>query len=211
MPVLMEKGFDIHNGRGSTMNTSVSQQSMSSINTRFKWRLVFSGMCIVGLLLGGYLALLRSFWDDPRNQREGVMADIQLKLNGVLALSELICWTMAGVGAIGWIMTRQPSLSSYADETANATCKIMAPSDVEQLVRLLAKSVLEIPEANFSDSIERQLLVSPANFLQFLDDLHIDYSLPVSSADRKRIDSIDDLIRLISLRIDTVYKQQASD
>ena len=186
------------------MNTNVSQQSKSPTNTRFEWRLVFSGMCIAGLLLSGYLALLRSYRVEPRNQREGVMADIQLKLNGVLALSELICWTMAGVGAIGWIITRQPSVNSHADQMANATRKIMAPSDVEQLVRLLAKSVLEIPEANFGDSIERQLFVSPANLLQFLDDLHIDYSLPVSSADRKKIDSIEDLIRLISSRISTV-------
>ena len=158
-------------------------------------------MCIAGLLLGGYLVVLRSNVVASRRHRHEDIGDIRIILNGLLALAELICWTLAGVGGIGWIMTRQRSVNSLAEQSAKATRRTMTPSDVERLVRSRATSMLEIPEVNFTASIERQLLVSPADLLQFLDDLNIDHGLPVSSADRKRIDSIEDLVRLVSSRV----------
>ena len=183
------------------MNTNSPQLSKPPVDKWFGYRLIFSGMCIAGLLLGGYLVVLRSNVVASRRHRHEDIGDIRIILNGLLALAELICWTLAGVGGIGWIMTRQRSVNSLAEQSAKATRRTMTPSDVERLVRSRATSMLEIPEVNFTASIERQLLVSPADLLQFLDDLNIDHGLPVSSADRKRIDSIEDLVRLVSSRV----------
>lgn len=78
--------------------------------------------------------------------------------------------------------------------------KAMAPAEIEQLLRTMAETVLEIPNSKFDASIESDLGVPPVELINFLDKLKTEYGLPVSSDDRKNIDSVEDIVRMVTSR-----------
>lgn len=49
-------------------------------------------------------------------------------------------------------------------------------------------------------SVSRHLHIPPGTFARFLDDLRIDYGLPTSGADADRVDSLQELLELLSER-----------
>lgn len=156
-------------------------------------------VCIASLFLAGvFLAAINQF--TPQPERDGLIPDIERKFVGLLALAELVCWTMAGVGGIGWIICRRPRQNVGEVQTVRAHNR-MTPSEVEELVRMKATGVLQIPAEEFNASIIRQLLVAPADLIQFLDDLHLDHGLPISSDDRKKFDTVEELVRLLTSRM----------
>jgi hypothetical protein len=49
-------------------------------------------------------------------------------------------------------------------------------------------------------SVSRDLHIPPGTFARFLDDIRIDYGLPTSGADADRVDSLQELLELLSER-----------
>ena len=104
--------------------------------------------------------------------------------------------TIVGISAIR-LLLRNPAVI----QATQAKVKAMSSIEVEQFVRRKASNVLEIPDSKFDVSIERQLMIAPVALIHFLDDLNIDYGLPVSSDDRTNIDTVEDLVQLLASRL----------
>jgi len=129
-------------------------------------------------------------------------------IDGVVALGELLSWTAVGLSCIGWILTRPRRGKSASAQTGQLPPITLTESEMEELVFASATESLQIPLENFNVPIEHQLLVSPADLIRFLDDLHIDYRLPVSSDDRSKFVTVKDLVRLIASRLETTTGQK---
>lgn len=67
------------------------------------WKGVCLGSLCAALALLALSALLKGQSANPRGSTGFVMLD------GLLALAELLSWVMAGVGGIGWMLTRSAS------------------------------------------------------------------------------------------------------
>ena len=81
-----------------------------------------------------------------------------------------------------------------------AKVKAMTPDQIRDLVRARAENMLDISGGKLDASIESDLGVPPVDLINFLDDLNLEDGLSVSSDDRGRIDSVDDVVRLVTSR-----------
>jgi hypothetical protein len=75
------------------------------VRPRSSWKTLWKGGCIgslcmaVILVVSGKLVALLA--------RNSTDTSWFLNLDGLLALGELVSWTMAGIGGIGWIVSRR--------------------------------------------------------------------------------------------------------
>ncbi|MDB5341832.1 MAG: hypothetical protein JWP89_209 [Schlesneria sp.] len=87
------------------------------------------------------------------------------------------------------------------DDAIRAQVNAMSPSEIRQLIETRASAELDIPKDQFNVPMERELMVAPVAINNFLDDLHIEYGFPVSSDDRKRDFSVNDIAELVCSRV----------
>ena len=72
--------------------------------------------------------------------------------------------------------------------------------EVAEIVRRQAQQSLSLSRDQLAASLENDLGVAPGRLNSFLDDLGIDFRLPISSNDRQDIESIEDVIELLRRR-----------
>ncbi len=140
---------------------------------------------------------------------------------GVMYLSASVCamssnWLARRVAVVAWcplllgfpVMTivgiftiRRLLADPGRDAVIRAQVNAMSPLEVRQLIEARASAELDIPGDQFNVPMERELMVAPVAINNFLDDLHIDYGFPVSSDDRKRDFSVNDIAELVCSRI----------
>ena len=71
---------------------------------------------------------------------------------------------------------------------------------ITRAVLSTASESLGIPPSKSSRSIIHKIRVSPGELDDLLDNISLDYDLPISPDDRNRIDTLDDIISLINSR-----------
>lgn len=78
---------------------------MSQGSKRSYWKLV----CLASLAVAIVLRVISE--SVAVLLREASGSDWFKIANGLLALIELTCWTTAGIGGIGWVLSRRPTAS----------------------------------------------------------------------------------------------------
>lgn len=96
------------------------------------------------------------------------------------------------------------------EEARRQAVRGLVPTEAAQLVRQRASIVLDVADDQMNVPLERELLVPPVELINFLRDLHIDYGLPVSGDDRKRVASVEDVVQMITARLSETREPTAA-
>jgi hypothetical protein len=101
---------------------------------------------------------------------------------------------------VGIFAVRRLLADPGRDEAIRAQVNAMSPSEIRRLIEARASAELDIHQDQFNVPMERELMVAPVAINNFLDDLQIDYALPVSSDDRKRDFTVNDIVEFVCSR-----------
>ncbi|GAA5495929.1 hypothetical protein Rhal01_02110 [Rubritalea halochordaticola] len=128
------------------------------------------------------------------------ISQILIKIIQVL-LGALILITSCFSGVLGVLLSSTIALLiAIRNRESAPPQQHYTEKEVFQIVTQEAQAKYDIAPAQLGQSLSSDIRVSPGEIANLLDDLSIDYDFPISYEDRRRCDTLLDIISLINSR-----------